>query len=265
MLVGELALAGTRALWVDYDAGTHRYCHLMTATTARPRPTELPECEHADPDRELHGLAGDGTMLAFNSWYDCTAPGQACSPGLRIHSVELWRVYRGRLKELGGIWSASPTVASVDAGRILLGPNPIVGLDASGKRLWSWFFHGLSARAVKLQGSQVAATIPCGIGSPGACGVIAYGTKTRTSGSVWRVPRDASLRDLQNGIAVYLAGGVAHVVRMSDGTDRAFHAAGGRPIADAELERPGLFYSYNATGGAKPGRIAFVPFADLMR
>jgi hypothetical protein len=74
VLVGELALAGTRALWVDYDAGTHRYCHLMTATTARPRPTELPECEHADPDSELHGLAGDGTRLAFNSWYDCTAP-----------------------------------------------------------------------------------------------------------------------------------------------------------------------------------------------
>jgi hypothetical protein len=56
-----------------------------------------------------------------------------------------------------------------------------------------------------------------------------------------------------------------HALRMSDGLDRVFRAPGGRPVLDAELEQPGLFYSYNVRHGAKKGRIAFVRLAELTR
>ena|SRR5437660_280521 len=259
--VQQLTLAGTRALWVDYDFGNHAYCALMTATLARPRPVELPECDPSDADRELHGLAGDGSLFAFNSWYDCSAPGATCPPGRVVYDVELWRVLNGKLTKIG---ASERTVTSVDSGRILLGPDPIVGLDSTGKELWNWLFHGHSLLAAKLQGRQVVASVPCGF-SKRSCGFVAYKTPSGAPGPTRNVPRDASLRDFQDGIAAYLSRGSAHVLRMGDGRDRAFRAPGGRPILDAELERPGLFYSYNVRSGAWRGRIAFVSFAGLFR
>ncbi len=258
ILMQELALAGSRALWVDYDTGNHVYCLLMTATIAHPKPSELPECDPTDQDRELHGLSGDGSLLAFNSWYDCNAPGVVCSPGYTVDGVELWRVLAGSLEKIGagyGAWE----VVSVDAGRILLlSPNELRLLDSTGKEQWSELFHEplLDAR---LQGAQV-------LGRYAASGLILYDARTGAAvGQTRRIPPKASLCDFQDGIAVYLVGGVAHALRMSDGQDRAFPAPGGRPVLDAELEQPGLFYSYNVRHGAKRGRIAFVRFSDLMR
>jgi len=265
VLVQNLTLAGSRALWVDYDTGNHVYCLLMTATLARPKPTELPECDPTDQDRELHGLAGDGSLLAFNSWYDCDAPGATCIPGHTVYDVEVWRVFSGRLKKIAsGQWP----VMSVDAGRILIPNGTLALFDANGKELWMTpSSHNFTWVQGKLQGSRLVAlghgTAPCCIRS---YFLAAHDSKTgRQTGDSKRVSAKASLRDFQDGIALYLLAGVGHAVRMSDGRDRAFRAPGGRPILDAELERPGLFYSYNVLGGAKRGRIAFVRFADLRR
>lgn len=260
-VVRQLTLAGSRALWVDYDYGNDSYCALMTATLAHPRPTELPECDPSDADEELHGLAGDGSLFAFSSWYSCDAPGITCSPGKTVTDVALSRVLRGKLKEIG---TGSRTVVSVDSGRILLGLDPLVGVDSNGRQLWSWLFHGHSLLAAKLQGRQVVGAVPCGLGKS-VCRLVAYTTPSGSSEANRRVPPDASLRDFQDGVAVYLSRGAAHVLRMSDGRDRAYRAPGGRPILDAELERSGLFYSYDLLRGRDRGRIAFVRFADLFR
>src|SRR5205807_1186052 len=70
------------------------------------------------------------------------------------------------------------------------------------------------------------------------------------------------LADVESGIAVYRAGDALHLLRLSDGRDRIFRQVKG--LTDAQLEPGGLFYAYNVpAGGAKPGRVTFVPFAQV--
>ena len=69
------------------------------------------------------------------------------------------------------------------------------------------------------------------------------------------------LEDVQNGVAVYVSGLYVYVVRLSDGRSVALPTLGRNP--QAQLEAPGLFYSYTAPAGPLMGRIAFVPFATL--
>jgi hypothetical protein len=259
-LLGQLTLAGTRALWVDYDTGNHVYCLLMTATLARRTPTELPECDPTDQDRELHGLAGDAALLAFDSWYDCASPGATCSTGTGVYDVELWRVAAGKLTKVGSGGGAR-TVVAVDSGRILLRrpDGTLVLLRADGKQLRTFPFARKDVLGARLQGAELVVRTRKTLD--------AYDAATGKQGKSWPLATGtaakASLRDLQSGVALYLAGGVVHLLRLRDGYDRAFRAEGKLPILDAELEASGLFYSYDLRRGAKPGRIAFARFGDL--
>jgi hypothetical protein len=74
--------------------------------------------------------------------------------------------------------------------------------------------------------------------------------------------KDAVLRDLQDGIAVYVAGVRVHLVRLTDGKRVTIVAPGHAPV-DAQLEGPGLYYSYNLTSGSSHGRVVFLPTARL--
>ena len=67
------------------------------------------------------------------------------------------------------------------------------------------------------------------------------------------------LLDIQGDLAVYATGGAIHLVRLSDGKDRALTLPGGAPELDAGLERQGLFVSWNRMYSRRPGRVAFVP------
>jgi len=72
------------------------------------------------------------------------------------------------------------------------------------------------------------------------------------------------LRDLQNGLVVYLDGRKIRVLRLSDGKKLTFSPPGMGSV-DAQIESSGLFYSYNYKGGRSPGRVVFVPFATLLK
>jgi hypothetical protein len=69
------------------------------------------------------------------------------------------------------------------------------------------------------------------------------------------------LEDVQNGVAVYVSGLYVYVVRLSDGRTAALPALGGDP--HAQLEAPGLFYSYTVDDPVYPSRVQFVPFDRL--
>src|SRR5204862_6122431 len=83
--------------------------------------------------------------------------------------------------------------------------------------------------------------------------------------ATWKLAsRSASpfLGDVDSGIAVYQVGSALHLLRLDNGRDRVFRQVKG--LIAARLEPGGLFYAYNVqTGGAKPGRVTFVPFARL--
>jgi hypothetical protein len=74
--------------------------------------------------------------------------------------------------------------------------------------------------------------------------------------------KSAVLTDLQSGLAVYLAGRRVHVVRLADGRDRVL-ARTRKAVLGAQLERPGLWYAFNARRGARRGRVVFIPWRTV--
>ncbi|MFL6028794.1 MAG: hypothetical protein ACJ74D_02030 [Gaiellaceae bacterium] len=68
--------------------------------------------------------------------------------------------------------------------------------------------------------------------------------------------------EVRRGVRVSVRAGSVILTRLADGKIRSLHPPGG--AVDAELENTGLFYAYNV-GGKYPGRVVFVPFAQLFR
>lgn len=66
-----------------------------------------------------------------------------------------------------------------------------------------------------------------------------------------------TLDDAARGFALYTIDGVVHLLRLSDGYDQVVPGA-----TAAELTDAGLFYAFTGEG-PWPGRIRFVPFAEL--
>jgi hypothetical protein len=52
-------------------------------------------------------------------------------------------------------------------------------------------------------------------------------------------------------------------VRLSDGKTVPLQAAEQAPPVDAQIDKDGLFYLYNRLYTRQPGRILFVPLAEL--
>jgi hypothetical protein len=70
---------------------------------------------------------------------------------------------------------------------------------------------------------------------------------------------ELELAGAANGLAAYVADGVVHVLRLADGVDEVI-ARG----TQAAITAAGLFYAYSRAG-AWPGRVRFVPRAQLFR
>jgi len=86
--------------------------------------------------------------------------------------------------------------------------------------------------------------------------------RTDDVGSGGRAPkRPLPPKETHNGIAFSMRRGVIRLRRVADG-----HEITIRPptrTVDAELEDAGIFYAYNIPQSPLPGRIVFVPFAEL--
>jgi hypothetical protein len=67
-------------------------------------------------------------------------------------------------------------------------------------------------------------------------------------------------RETHRGVTMTVRGGTIVLRRSADGR---VARIGPRALADADLEPAGLFYAYNLRRNARPGRLAFVPFARL--
>jgi hypothetical protein len=72
------------------------------------------------------------------------------------------------------------------------------------------------------------------------------------------------LTDAENGIAVYVLGREIHLLRLSDGAATVVRPPATRGTVEAQLERSGLFYAYQAADKELPGRVAFIPYAEVV-
>jgi hypothetical protein len=78
----------------------------------------------------------------------------------------------------------------------------------------------------------------------------------------WPIPATATLENVQGGTAVYVTSTDVHLLRLDNGRDAVITPPGAGPL-HAQLEAPGLFYSYTAADPERPGRVAFIPAASL--
>jgi len=241
--VTELALAGTRLLWVDYQYGNHAYCSLMSATVARPRATEVDFCDPLDADTFVGGLAGDGPLLVFNSWYDANQEG-------RITDIALYRVSGTKSRQIMS-GPRSRTVTSVDSGLIAIreSSGAAAAYRSDGSLIHRFAIGALSAR---LDGASTLVVRKATTLTPWDLSTATDGTPRSLKGG-----KLARFEDVQNGIAVYVLKTTIHLLRLADGRDVAIRVAGKGPV-HAQIERPGLFYSTR-------NRVTFVPMAAVRR
>jgi hypothetical protein len=97
--------------------------------------------------------------------------------------------------------------------------------------------------------------------------VDAYDAKTGAKRQSRELQTDGGPRPfllgVQGDLVVYETGGAIHVLRLSNGRDKALRLPGAAPWLDASLEPAGLFVSWNKMHDRRPGRLGFVPLRAL--
>jgi TolB protein len=253
--IPRLALADSRAAWVadggPYDTDGCSFL-FMSATLADPaarefggtgfEPTFGPVCSSGDYGH----LRGDGELLVFND-----------EPK---HS--LWLVRLGTAGAKCGEVSCTPLrksaegtpVASVSSGLIAVRKNGSVAVfDAAGTLVRLLSFTPADVNGAVLDGGHLVVW---------RFGVLeVYDVATGGRELSQPLPPGFRLTDVDGGIAVLRKANTIMLLRLSDGRSLSL-APGAAPVL-AELEGPGLYYSFTAADGS--GRVVFVPRATLVQ
>ena len=204
----------------------------------------------------IDDLLGSGSLLVFDTWQ---TPCQLSRWGCTGRPKTAGRLFR--LDGTEAVQIASSTGAltplSVDAGRILVdhedGTMDIRAAD--GTVIRSFSFNAALVKSARLQGNDLVVQTPTAIEITDA--------STGAFQRRWPLPApDATLTDLQDGIAVLVAGTDIHLLRLADGHDTVIHVPGHGPVL-AQLEPAGLYYSYTTDDTKYPGRVEFVPHDQL--
>jgi hypothetical protein len=248
----ELALAGNRVAWVSEDYSM--IWRLLEVATPGAKPVDVDDADAKADGGWIGNLTGAGKLLVYTKlrWINSGDIGRAEDPALwRVDGTRRTRIVSG---------DDAFDVVDVDAGRIavLRQDGRLVILDRDGRRLSAFRLGRNGTPDVRLTGQLV---------------VVLRGTtieiRDAAGGAVRRrwptAPSEAPLKleDARGEFAVYTAGIAIHVLRLSDGRDRRLEIADEESPVHTELERNGLFYSYNTPVGAKHGRVAFVPLSQL--
>jgi hypothetical protein len=93
-----------------------------------------------------------------------------------------------------------------------------------------------------------------------------YSLRSRRRLHSQRLSGKAQLEDGDGAFVVYVSGGQIHVRRTGDGKEivLAVPSVKGSEL-HAQIEAPGLYYSYNVHGSGAAGRVGFVPRSRLKR
>lgn len=258
-----IAIAGDRVAEVFISTPTihNDSIGLLTGTLAVPRMLAEGQGSPCSGGWQCLGvpidnLLGNGSLLVFDTWSTPCQLSHAGCTGRPKTNGHLFRLDGTQVVQIASS-SGALTPLSVDGGRILVdredGTLSICAAD--GTVLRSFVFDQASVRTARLQGNDLVVQTPTSIELTDA--------STGVFQRRWPLPAmDATLTDLQGGIAVLVAGTDVHLLRLSDGVEAVIHAHGGGPVL-AQLEPSGLFYSYTATDSKFPGRVVFTPFGRL--
>jgi TolB protein len=261
---GYLALAGDRLAWTCSEAGNTYYAvQLMTARVADRRGKSIASVSgdpHGDGD-DIVGVLGRGSTIVFSErhtnehgpsdpWLVLTHKAKKC-PGSDFYKG------RARCRPLGG---GRGITNAVDGERVLTVTQTGVvrTLSLSGRVLQTWNL-GEGVVTARLRGRVLAVQQ--------GTRVDVYDATTGAKRQSRELRADGGpppfLLGVQGDLVAYETGGAIHLLRLSDGRDKALLIPGAAPWLDASLEPAGLFVSWNKMHDRRPGRIAFIPLRVL--
>jgi hypothetical protein len=182
--IAEVAIAGNRVEWVATVGGNLQDMNLEAATLGKPRVATVVFAENdAGAEGGVDGdwigrLYGDGTLLVYNSWHECSvarAEGQPpCGQGLvaggTVYTKQtLWKLVGLTKARIRSGEDAFEAVA-VDGGRVALQSirdGAVIVVDSHGHRLTSGAITGSTGSGTAMQGTQVVtfAAPPCRCGT----------------------------------------------------------------------------------------------------
>jgi Tol biopolymer transport system component len=245
--VDGVSLAGSRVAWVSY-AGCGNFCDakLKTATLDHPDPVALTyDGVHASGSIDYR-LRGDGDLLVFDDGHRLMRIGvghELCQAGY-TYSAKICTTLRTGTH-------AAP-VDSVSAGLIAVREGDGVAvLDSKGSLVNIVPFGQGEVKEARLDSGRLV------VASAGVLQV--YDASTGAALQQRPLPAGYTLTDVDGGIAVLRHADTIMLMRLDNG--RSLTLAPGRGPVLAELEPPGLYYSYATAEGG--GRIVFVPRAQL--
>ena len=210
---------------------------------------------------DLWGLVGHGNTIAFSlhhgsdhgpsdPWLVLPRKATWC-PGSEYYDPRAVCRLLGRQR---GVTTA------VDGGRVVaVTPAGVVRLlSLRGRVLRTWNIGGREVIAF-LRGRMLAVQHGATVDAYDATtGAKRYSRELRTDGGTPPV-----LLGVQGSLAVYKTGGAIHLLRLSDGADKALRLPGAAPALYASLEPAGLFVSWNKMHDRRPGRLGFIPLRAL--
>ncbi len=258
---GWLVLAGTRVAWTCSETGnTFSGVWLETSRLGGPRPKTVASSV-SDVDgtgSQIGYLVGRGGTIAFSNrrvgantrydaWLLLSRRASKC-PDSGLYGS------RARCRPLPN--AAGGFTTSVDAGRIVTVTDAglVRILSTKGRTLHSWSL-GEGIVTARLRGRALAVQRGTTLEAYDA----RTGTKTQTRQLLTDGGPTPYLLDVQGDLALYETGGAIHLLRLSNGQDKALRLPAAAPSLDAHLEPAGLFVSWNKMYDRRPGRLAFVP------
>jgi hypothetical protein len=258
-----VAIAGSRAAWLQLTGGNNLETIIFTATLARPKPVWLAYGAAADgvAGSFVRSPLGDGSLLAFTTETRCHADyGDGCPPGRKtgdIIEATVWRV-GGRSRCLSGPVGGSVrcsvvakadselTVLAVDAGRIAVRAESGIRLLTAGGRVLQDL--PVRATAAALSANRLA------VRTRDAVEVYDTGSGNLTARFV--AAKGLRLQDLEREVLVTARGSTFTLRRLGDPRTSTIRV---NRTTLARLEPAGLFF----TAGAH--RVAFMPMREVLR
>ncbi len=245
----ELALAGSRAAWANGPSSgdTCNYA-LVSATVDDSVGLLLADDEGASCQVQDHfHVHGDGDLLVFNDGQRLVRIGagsEKCDEHGRATKSNCATLRRGA--------DAAP-VDSVSGGLVAIRKaGAVTVLDEQGKLVRSFPFAPADVYAARLGGGQLVVQRSYTLES--------YDVATGARDASQPFPAGYQLADADGGIAVLRRAGSVMLLRLADGRSLTLVRGDGPMFAD--LEPPGLYYSYETPDGG--GRVVFVPRSEVV-
>ena len=265
----EVALAETRAAWVNVVGGNDIETQVLTAASARPTMDVAGGVAFGGAAGETVGhVAGHGNLLVFTDAQRCDPDAAAngssqnqCPPGRDPYAIvgaTIWRI-GGRGQCPSGAYAGHGdagrravatadgelSVLAVDASRIAARTDSGISLlTGCGKVLEEFAVTGSAAA---LSGKQLAVRT--------TKAVQIYDTDSGRLTT--RIPAASNVRleDLAGGILVTASGGTVTLRKLANGRTTTLHPGG---QAHAQLEQPGLYVSGEHL-------VTFTPMTEVLR